>query len=94
MTEVNMTAHALRTIESKGFDLRIVADVWANPDTQYPSHRYPGQHKRCGQGIALACDDETGLIITVFINREVTALRHDQRNDRDAVAWAKRNGLR
>lgn len=92
--QLTMTAHAARTIEEKGFSLDVVRDVWANPDTRYPSHRHPGQHKRCGQGYALACDDETGKIITVFVNQEVTALRSDQRNDKDAVAWAKRNGLR
>lgn len=92
--QITMTAHAMRTIEAKGFDLNVVREVWANPDVRYPSHRHPGQHKRIGRGICLACDDQTGRIITVFVNHEMTALRSDQTQDRDAVAWANRNRMR
>ena len=91
---ISMTAHAVRTIEAKRIDLNDVRAVWENPDVQYPSHKHPGQHKRIGRGLCLACDDATGRVITVFVDQDVTSLRADQRRDKDALAWAKRNGMR
>lgn len=91
---VTMTAHAKRTIEAKGFDMKTVLEVWKDPDTTYPSFRHPGQHKRIGRGICLCCDDRTGMIITIFIDQVKTDLRRDQRFDADAVRWAKKNGMR
>ena len=87
----SMTAHAVRTIESKGFPLSVVQAVWQDPDTRYPSFKHPGQHKRTGQGVCLCCDDDTGRVITVFINETATDLRPDQ-TDADAVRWARKNG--
>jgi hypothetical protein len=89
---VKLTAHAERTIEAKGISLDLVVAVWENPSVTYPSNRHPGQHKRVGHGICLACDD-SGKVITVFVDRDTTPLRADQRRDVDAVKWAKRNGL-
>lgn len=87
----SMTAHAARTIESKGFPLSVVQAVWRDPDTTYPSYKHPGQHKRTGQGICLCCDDATGRVITVFINEVATPLRPDQTST-DARQWARKNG--
>ena len=87
---ISMTAHAERQIEAKGFPRSVIERVWSNPDVQYPSFRHPGQHKRIGQGICLCCDDRTGKIITVFVHQVETALRDDQRGDKDAVRWAMR----
>lgn len=89
----SMTAHATRTIESKGFPLSVVEAVWHNPDTTYPSFKHPGQHKRTGQGICLCCDDRTGKVITVFVNETMTALRSDQTST-DALQWARKNSVR
>lgn len=91
---ISMTAHAVRTIEAKRIDLNDVRAVWESPDVQYPSHKHPGQHKRIGRGLCLACDDQTGRIITVFVDRVETDLRKDQRFDPQAVAWARKNGRR
>jgi hypothetical protein len=91
--EVPMTRHAATTIEVKGFSIEAVAEVWAHPDTKYPSHRHPGQHKRIGNGICLCCDDVTGKIITVFVHQENTTLRPDQRTDVAALKWARKNGM-
>lgn len=90
---VPMTAHAERTIEAKGIPLDTVEAVWRDPSVTYPSRRHPGQHKRTGRGLCLACDDLTGRVITVFVDQENTPLRDDQRRDADALKWAKRNGL-
>ena len=92
--QITMTSHALRTVADKGINLDDVRAVWKDPDTRYPSHRHPGQHKRIGRGLCLACDDATGRVITVFVDQVATPLRSDQRNDRDAVAWANRNRMR
>lgn len=89
---VPMSAHAAKQIAAKGFPMSAVAEVWHNPDTRYPSFRYPGQHKRIGNGICLCCDDVTGRIITVFVNQTATELRKDQ-TDADAKRWARVNGL-
>jgi hypothetical protein len=94
MTEITLTAHAVRTISAKGISPQTVREVWESPDVTYPSHRHPGQHKRVGKGLCLACDDQTGRIITVFVDRVETDLRPDQRRDADAVAWARKSGKR
>ncbi len=91
--EIPMTRHAAATIESKGFSIEAVAEVWLRPDTRYPSFKHKGQHKRIGNGICLACDDTTGTIITVFVHQQATALRPDQRTDAAAVKWARKNGM-
>lgn len=91
---ITLTAHAVRTIEAKGIRLEDVRAVWASPDVQYASHKHPGQHKRIGRGLCLACDDQTGRIITVFVDQVETDLRPDQRFDPQAVAWARKNGRR
>ena len=85
---VEITAHAMRQIASKGFDLATVEAVWRNPDYTYPSHRYPDQHKRVGGGLCLCCDNSSGRIVTVFVNQTETDLRPDQR-DRDAVRYGQ-----
>jgi len=92
MNEFSMTAHAQRVAEAKGFDVAAVQAVWRDPQVTYPSHRHPGQHKRTGAGLCLACDDATGRVITVFVDQEFTPLRKDQK-DRDALAWARKNGM-
>jgi hypothetical protein len=89
-----MTTHALRTIADKGISLEDVRAVWKDPDTRYASHRHPGQHKRIGRGLCLACDDATGRVITVFVDQVATPLRPDQERDVDAVRWANRNRMR
>lgn len=91
---LRMSAHALATVEAKGFPLEVVEAVWRDPEAKYPSYRYPGQHKRIGKGICLCCDDATGKVITVFVHQENTRLRPDQLGDADAVRWARRNELR
>jgi hypothetical protein len=88
-----MTAHAQRVVEEKGFDPEAVQAVWESPLVTYPSGRHPGQHKRIGGGLCLACDDATGRVITVFVDQEITELRPDQKRDRDALKWARKNGL-
>lgn len=93
MNEFSMTAHARQVAEAKGFDVEAVQAVWRDPQVTYPSHRHPGQHKRTGGGLCLACDDATGRVITVFVDQDATPLRADQRRDRDALAWARKNGL-
>lgn len=93
MTQFSMTAHAQKVVEEKGFDMEAIQAVWANPAVTYPSHRHPGQHKRTGDGLCLACDDVTGKVITVFVDADITPLRADQRRDQDALKWAKRNGI-
>lgn len=80
-----LTAHASKQIEAKGLTEELIQAVWEDPESTYPSHRHPGQHKRIGQGICLCCDD-TGKVITVFIHGVITALRPDQ-VDPDALAW-------
>ena len=92
--QITMTAHALRTVADKGINLDDVRAVWKDPDVQYPSNRHPGQHKRIGRGLCLACDDVTGKVITVFVDQVVTPLRPDQARDVDAVRWANRNRVR
>lgn len=86
MSDFSATAHAIMTAEAKGFDLSAVEAVWRDPDITYPSGRYRGQHKRLGAGLCLCCDDKTGKVITVFVDREETDLRSDQ-TDSDAQAW-------
>lgn len=92
MKQFSMTAHAQRTAEAKGFDVDAIQAVWRDPQVTYPSHRHPGQHKRTGDGLCLACDDVTGRVITIFVDQEHTPLRKDQK-DRDALAWARKNGI-
>lgn len=89
---MNLTAHAKSTIETKGISIEMVEAVWNCPDVTYPSHRYPGQHKRVGQGLALCCENATGKVVTVFVDRTETPLRADQ-TDADALAWAIQNGM-
>lgn len=93
MNEFSMTAHAQRVVEEKGFSSEDVQAVWRSPLVTYPSNRHPGQHKRIGGGLCLACDDVTGRVITVFVDQEITPLRADQKRDQDALKWARKNGL-
>lgn len=92
MNEFSMTTHARQVAEAKGFDVDAIQAVWRDPQVTYPSHRHPGQHKRTGGGLCLACDDVTGRVITIFVDQEHTPLRKDQK-DRDALAWARKNGI-
>lgn len=85
--EYTLTAHAVSTIESKGFDPDLIEAVWRDPDVTYPSHNHRGQHKRMGQGVCLCCEDRTGKVITVFVNMTETDLRDDQ-TDSKALAWS------
>lgn len=52
----------------------------------------PASTSALGGGLCLACDDVTGRVITIFVDQEHTPLRKDQK-DRDALAWARKNGI-
>ncbi len=87
----HITRHALRKIAAiDSLDLQTVLDVLAAPEVTYPSRRHPGQTKFIGKGVCLVVDAARETVVTAFTHLETTALREDQRRDRDAVAWASR----
>lgn len=82
-----LTAHAQqKAIE---FGLEDVRGVYNDPDTTYPSLKYPHQEKRVGKGLCLCVEKATGKVVTIFRHSVETALRPDQK-DAGALAWASR----
>lgn len=86
---VKLSAHALRKVLAGGFAPQAVHAAYNDPEVVYPSRRYPGQERRIAQGVCLAVDIASGVVVTMYIHNTATALRSDQ-TDADAVAWAQR----
>jgi len=86
---VKMSRHCAEKVAAGVFNSRDLHEAYNNPDTVYPSLKYPTQEKRIGNGLCLCVDKRTGVVVTVFVHKVETALRSDQ-TDRDAVAWANR----
>lgn len=88
-----ISQHCKDQARKKGISLALIEDVLEFPSVTYASRRYPGQVKYCGQGICIAVRKGTGEALTVFMDREVTGLRQDQRRDKVAVE-GQRNAAR
>lgn len=87
--DFKMSRHCAEKVVSAGISADAISEAYSNPDTTYPSHRYPNQEKRIGAGLCLCVDRTTGVIVTVFQHKVETALRPDQ-TDRDALAYGRR----
>lgn len=87
--QIKMSRHCAEKVAAAGISAADLSEAFNNPDTTYPSNRYPTQDKRIGNGLCLCVDRNTGIIVTVFQHKVETNLRADQR-DRDALAWNKR----
>lgn len=87
--QVKMSRHCTEKVLSAGISVADISGVYNNPDMTYPSHRYPSQEKRIGNGLCLCVDRETGVVVTVFKHKVETDLRADQ-TDRDALAYGRR----
>lgn len=89
MIDVRISEHCTAKALAGGIDLDDIAAVYNDPDTVYPSLRYPHQEKRIGRGLCLAVDKRNGVVCTVFKDRIETDLRADQ-VDIDALAYGRR----
>jgi hypothetical protein len=86
-----ITRHARETVTSKGFDMDTIARVHASPTEVYPSGSHPGQHRMTGHGLCLVgrFDGDDFVLITVYLDRIVTAPRPDQTDYSQRVSQAR-----
>ena len=75
-----MTSHARKVMAEKSFSPTVVVMTLRNPSEVYPSGNHPGQFRITGNGICLVGKPEgdTFVIITMYADRIMTALRPDQ----------------
>jgi hypothetical protein len=76
----NMTAHAVKVMHEKAFSPDDIAATLRNPSEVYPSRNHPGQYRITGNGVCIVGRPEGGtfVIITMYADRIMTALRPDQ----------------
>lgn len=79
--------HILEQAASKGISMDALIAAVDKPITSYESHRYPGQRKHIRDGICVAVDVAQKTAVTVFVDREYTDVREDQK-DADALKYA------
>jgi hypothetical protein len=86
-----ITRHARETVTSKGFDMETVQRTFARPTETYPSGSHPGQHRITGNGLCLVgrFDGDDFILITVYLDRVVTAPRPDQTDYSARVSQAR-----
>lgn len=74
------TAHFIKTIKVKGFDVQKIIDTLRNPAEVYPSRSHPGQWRVTGNGYCIVGKPEGDkfVMITAYLDRVVTPVRPDQ----------------
>ena len=90
--QLSMTNHAKAQIQSKGFDLSKIEQVYTAPAKVYPSgKRYPHQHRIVGKGLCLVGEFKNGqfCLVTVYKDRVVTPPRPDQLDTVQGREYAK-----
>lgn len=85
------TAHFLKTLRSKGFDAAAVVATLKNPVEVYPSKSHPGQWRVTGNGVCIVGrpEGEDFVLITIYADRIVTAVRPDQMNTPEGRRFAQ-----
>jgi len=81
--------HILEQAAAKGISLEALVAAVDKPITAYESFRYPGQRKHIRDGICVAVDIAEKSAVTVFIDKEYTEVREDQK-DSDALKYAQK----
>jgi len=86
------TDHALRQILAKGFDADTVRETFSNPTEVYPSRSHPGQYRVTGNGLCLVGEPRGRdfVLITVYLDKVLTAPRADQLNTPEGRRYAQR----
>lgn len=87
------TNHSLRTIIEKELDPEAIKQCWAEPKEIYASKSHPGQWRVTGYGVCMVGKIEaTGefLVITVYLDRVLTAPRADQLDTPEGKRFAER----
>ena len=75
-----LTSHFTKTVLAKGFDPQDVILAIRNPAEVYPSGSHPGQWRVTGRGLCIVGKPEGNefVLITIYLDRVVTACRPDQ----------------
>lgn len=89
---MRMEGHALSQAFDKAIDMGVVEATFKNPEEVYPNGRYPGQWRVTGNGICLVGEPRGGSfhIITMYLDRVVTAPRKDQMETSHGREYAQR----
>lgn len=74
------TGHFIKTMNDKDFAAEDIIRAMRNPVEVYPSGSHPGQWRVTGQGLCIVGKPEGNefVMITVYLDRVVTACRPDQ----------------
>lgn len=86
------TAHFLKTMRDKEFDPKAAIATIKSPTEVYPSGSHPGQWRMTGNGLCIVVKPEgnTLNLITVYLDRVLTAPRADQLATAEGRRYADR----
>lgn len=86
-----ITGHFKRTMVAKELDPRAVIATIHNPVEVYPSRSHPGQWRVTGNGLCIVGKPEGDefVLITLYLDRVVTAVRPDQLNTAEGRRFAE-----
>lgn len=92
--KIELGAHALKQAREKMFDMATINETFQVPEEVYPNGRYKGQWRITGNGLCLvgepSADGKTFRVITMYLDRVVTAPRQDQLQTAHGQDFAKR----
>lgn len=88
---VVMSGHVLDVAREKGFSEDAMRKTFSQPAEVYPSGSHPGQWRVTGNGLCLVGRPEGGTfqVITVYLDRVITAPRPDQLTEEKGRVFAE-----
>lgn len=89
---LSLTKHAKRQAKAKNFPISDIVAMWENGPKVVPSRSHRGQFRVCGDGICLVGvpKDNSFVVITCYVDQELTPPRQDQLATPQGRRYAKR----
>jgi hypothetical protein len=89
---LSLTKHAKKQAKAKDFPISEILNMWEGNPNIVPSRSYRGQYRVCGNGICLVGvpKEKSFIVITVYLDQELTPPRPDQLITRTGRRYAKR----
>lgn len=89
---LSLTKHAKKQAKAKNFPLDDIFKMWGNKPKINPSRSHKGQYRVCGDGICLVGVPKKNsfVVITCYVDQELTPPRPDQLATKEGRRYAKR----
>ncbi len=89
---LSLTKHAKKQAKAKEFPIADIIKMWEDGPEVVPSRSHKGQFRVCGEGICLVGvpKGNSFIVITVYVDQELTPPRPDQLTTKSGRRYANR----